>query len=57
MMMQRIFFGNFLPGLRIEKIIEAYRILRCAVHVGLFARIDDRIGDDVRNFLLRRARG
>src|SRR5439155_27208499 len=37
--------------------IEAYRVLGCAVHVGLLARLDDRVGDDMRNFLLRRARG
>src|SRR5437660_8942733 len=57
-MMQRIFFRSlFFPGLRIEKIIEAYRGLRCAVHVGLFARLDDRVGDNMRDFLLRCPRG
>src|SRR5207244_7157662 len=57
MMMQRIFFGSLLARLRVEKIVEADRGLRCAVHIGLFARVDDRVRDDMRDFLLRRARG
>src|SRR5947208_15542759 len=56
-MMQRILFRSPSSGLRIEKIIEAYRSLRRAVYVRLFAGLDDRVGDNMCDFLLRCPRG
>ena len=55
-MMQRIFLGGFLLGLRVEKIFETdSRGLGCAMHVGLLAGCGHGVRNDVRNFLFRGA--